>query len=135
MKANAPEALFAGTPVFLDEPQVVLLERNPDSKIIGVAIDKEGLKYPFLGAEISFAQWQRYRRQYVDLRYLFLMPRWKRWYIFDLASVQYDKRVTLTRAQKEDYKNEHYLPSHGFFARSHTEPFEVGAGACQIGQA
>ena len=78
-------AKFVSLLVYLDERQVVMLDHGDDAKIIGVAIEKEGYEFPFLGAEISFSQWERYNRQFVDLRYLFLVPKWKRWYLFDLA--------------------------------------------------
>jgi len=108
----------------LDEPQVILLERGDDVKIIAVAIDKPDMTYPFLGAEISFNQLERYKREFVDLRYLFQLPYYHRWYIFDLAHMTNDKTIILRPAEKEDYKNERYLPSHRFFARNHTEPDE-----------
>ncbi len=112
---------YVSTLVYVDEPQVVMLDHGDDAKIIGVAIEKEGYDYPFLGAEISFSQWQRYIRGFVDLRYLFLLPRWKRWYLFDLADQDDHDRIPLERADKADFKNEKYLPSHGFWARAHTE--------------
>ena len=115
-----PKAKFVGTLVYLDEPQVVFLDHGADAKIIGVAIDREGMTHGFLGAEISFHQWERYKRQFVDLRYLFLLPRWKRWFLFDLAEIDLDRMVPVTRATEDVYKNEDYLPSHHFFAREHT---------------
>ena len=125
-------AKYVSTLVYLDEPQVVMLDRGDDAKIIGVAIEKEGYDFPFLGAEISFTQWERYNRQFVDLRYLFLLPRWKRWYIFDLGDQDENDRVPLENAEKEDFKNEKYLPSHGFWARSHTEDDPVFEASTEI---
>jgi hypothetical protein len=114
------EAKFVGTLVYLDEPQVVLLDRGDDAKIIAVAIDKPGLDYPFLGAEISYNQLVNYQRELVDLRNLFLVPRWRTWYIFDLAAVNDAGMLPLKRADKAEYRNEEYLPSPQFFARNHT---------------
>jgi len=119
-----PLARYVGTLVYVDEPQVILLEHGIDSKIIALAIEKDGYDHPFLGAEISLSQWQRYKREFVDLRYLFLQPRWNRWYLFDLQKLNKDKLVPITRAERTDYKNEEYLPSHGFFSRDHTETLE-----------
>jgi hypothetical protein len=120
-----PEAKLVGTLVYLDEPQVVFLDHGADAKIIGVAIDRDGMDYGFLGAEISWHQWQRYKRQFVDLRYLFLLPRWKRWYLFDLAAMNESTcMVPVIRAKEDVYKNEDYLPSHRFFAREHTAQIE-----------
>jgi hypothetical protein len=114
-------AKYISTLVYLDEPQVVLLDHGFDAKIVGAAIDKEGFDFPFFGAEISFSQWERYNRQFVDLRYLFLMPRWKRGFIFDLGAQDNEDMIPLQQAGERDHTNEKYLPSHGFWARSHTE--------------
>jgi hypothetical protein len=123
-KRKEADAKYVATLVYLDEPQVIFLDRGADTKIIAVAIEMDGYEHPFLGSEISFTQWERYKRQFVDLRYLFLLPRWKKWYIFDLANIAPDKTVKLLRAEEAEYKNEEYLPAHGFFAREHTEAFE-----------
>lgn len=112
---------YVSTLVYVGEPQVVLLDHGTDSKIIGVAIQKNGYEYPFLGAEISLSQWERYNRQFVDLRHLFLLPRWKKWYLFDLANQDDNDEIPLRKADEGDYKNPAYLPSHGFWARAHTE--------------
>lgn len=122
---KAATAKYVGTLVYLDEPQVIFLDHGDDAKIIGVAIEREGLTHGFLGAEIDFKQWERYRRQFVDLRYLFLLPRWRKWYLFDLANLKDDKTVALVKAGAEVYRDEQYLPAHGFFAREHTEPMEA----------
>jgi hypothetical protein len=118
-------AKYVATLVYLDEPQVVVLDHGDDAKIIGVAIEKDGYDFPFFGAEISFSQWERYIHEFVHLRYLFLLPRWKRWYIFDLARQDDHDWIPLERITKEDAKNPKYLPSDGFFARSHTEELPV----------
>jgi hypothetical protein len=110
---------------YMDGPQVVLLERTSDAKIIGVAIDqRKEFKYPFFGAEISQDQWERYKRGFVDLRFLFMFPRWKEWYIFDFA--QYDNKVvSLWPAEKDQFAEEHFVPDHGFFGYDHSEPVDV----------
>jgi hypothetical protein len=125
-------AKYVSTLVYLDEPQVVLLDHGNDAKIIGVAIEKQDYDYPFLGAEISFSQWERYNRLFVDLRYLFLLPKWKRWYLFDLADQGDDDKIPLERAKAEDFKNEKYLPTHGFWARAHTEDDPVFEASAEV---
>src|SRR5271155_3723202 len=97
---------YISTLVYLDEPQVILLEHGNDAKIISVAIEKEGYDYPFLGAEISNSQWIRYIRQFVDLRYLFLAPKWRRLYIFDLMKQDKDGYIPLEIAGADVAKNE-----------------------------
>jgi hypothetical protein len=126
-------AKYVSTLVYLDEPQVVMLDHGDDAKIIGVAIDKKGYDNPFLGAEISFSQWERYNRQFVDLHYLFLVPKWKRWYIFDLSDQDANDRIPLERAEEADYRNEKYLPAQGlFWARSHTEDDPIFATSVEV---
>jgi hypothetical protein len=124
-KKKQLRATYVCTFVYADEPQVILLERGKDAKVIAVAIDRGGMEYPFLGAEISFSQLERYQREFVDLRYLFTMPYYHRWYLFDLATLDKDKSLLLSDAEKEDYQKEEYLPEHQFFARNHTEPEEL----------
>jgi hypothetical protein len=123
-KQKAARAKYVCTFVYLDEPQLILLERGKDARVIAVAINKGGMEFPFLGAEISLSQLERYQHEFVDLRYLFQMPYYDKWYIFDLAALQSDKTITLTLAQSSDYENDEYLPAHQFFASSHTEPEE-----------
>lgn len=118
-------ARFVATLVYVDEPQVILLDHGDDAKIIAVAIERDGMEHPFLGAEINHTQWIRYQRQFVDLRYLFDWPRWKKWYLFDLASIDEDRTIPLVPADKADYRNESFLPAHGFFSRDHTEPDDI----------
>jgi hypothetical protein len=125
-------AKYVSTLVYLDEPQVVVLDHGDDAKIIGVAVERDGYDFPFLGAEISFSQWERYNRQFVDLRYLFLLPRWKRWYFFDLADQDENDKIPLERTKKPDLKNEKYLPSHGFWARGHTEDDPVFEASTEL---
>jgi hypothetical protein len=47
---------------YMDGPQVVLLERSADFKIVAAAIEKPGELHPFFGSAISYDQWERYRR-------------------------------------------------------------------------
>jgi hypothetical protein len=111
---------------YMDGPQAVLLERNEDAKIVAVAIDKDGLRYPFFGAEISYDQWERYRRGFVDLRFLFMYPRRKEWYIFDFWGHDANS-IPLTRVTKTPQIEEDYIPEHGFFSYDHSEPIREGS--------
>jgi hypothetical protein len=127
-KLRRLKATYVTTFVYVDEPQVILLDRGRDPKVIGVAIDRGGMAFPFLGAEISTNQLERYQREFVDLRYLFDMPYYHRWYLFDLGTMSKEnKSIWITEADKEDYQNEDYLPARQFFARQHTEPMELPA--------
>lgn len=99
---------------YMDGPQAVLLERSADNKIVAVAIDREGCDNPFFGAAISYDQWERYRRGVLDLRFLFMYPRWKEWYTFDLKSGKADS-IRLTRVPRDSFAESNYIPESGFF--------------------
>ena len=108
---------------YMDGPQAVLLDRSADSKIVAVAIDKEGERHPFFGAAISFDQWDRYRRGTLDLRYLFMYPRWKEWFVFNW-DLNGEGFVELRRVPKDAFAEEHYVPEAGFFSYDHSEPIK-----------
>ena len=115
------QATYEATLVYYDEPQLIVLNRPNKRKVIATAIAHDGAEYPFLGAEISYEQWDRYLREISDLRYLFEYPRVKKWYIFDFSNLDDAggiKMLPLDRVQV----SEDYLPAGQFFARSHTEP-------------
>jgi hypothetical protein len=122
-KARSITAKFVQVLEYADGPQAILLERSEDVKIIAVAIEKNGFQYPFFGAEISFDQWERYRRGFVDLRFLFTHPRWREWYIFDFFGENTDA-IPLHRAIKDGVAESDYVPEHGFFAYDHSEPIK-----------
>jgi hypothetical protein len=113
-------ATFAQVLEYMDGPQVVLLNRGDASKVVGVAIEKKGFEYPFFGAEISIDQWQRYRRGLLDLRSLFMLPRHKAWYIFDLSQRK-DSEIILEATTRDQNSIEHYIPEVGFFSYDHSE--------------
>src|SRR5260370_39194051 len=97
---------------YVDGPQAVLLERSADQKIVAVAIDKsgyQGYECPFFGAAISMDQWERYKRGFLDLRFLFMFPRWKEWYIFDLKT-QDSNHIEMNRVPRNAYAETYYIP-------------------------
>jgi hypothetical protein len=106
---------------YMDGPQAVLLNRGNTSKIAGVAIEKEGYTHPFFGAEISLDQWERYRRGLMDFRSLFMIPRHKAWYIFDLSRKE-NGEIILNPATRDENSEENYIPESGFFSYDHSEP-------------
>ena len=123
-KQQDSAATFVQVLEYMDGPQAVLLDRGADYKIVGVAIEKHGYRYPFFGAEISPDQWERYRRGFVDLRYLFMYPKWKNWYIFTLAR-EVDGKITLESSNKDTFVEENYIPEHGFFSYDHSEQIQA----------
>jgi hypothetical protein len=109
---------------YMDGPQAVLLERTADARVVAVAIDRTGYADAFFGAEISRDQWERYRRGFLDLRFLFMFPKYSAWYFFGLKANK-KGNIALEPAQKDDYAIEHYVPEPGFFAYDHSEPIET----------
>jgi hypothetical protein len=122
-KAHQRTAKFVQILEYADGPQAILLERSDDIKIVAVAIEKENFRYPFFGAEISYEQWERYRRGYVDLRFLFMFPRWKEWYIFDFFGED-TNNIPLSQVAKDDKAEADFIPEHGFFVYDHSEPIK-----------
>jgi hypothetical protein len=119
-----PTARFVQVLEYMDGPQSVLLERSNDCKIVSVAIEKDGYKYPFFGAAISFDQWERYRNGLLDIRFLFMLPRWKEWYIFDLDALV-DGKLVLHKAAKDEFAESEYVPEPGFFSYDHSESIKA----------
>src|SRR6185312_5339308 len=117
-------ATFAQVLEYIDGPQAVLLDRTPDYKIVAVAIQRNDYKQPFFGAGISLGQWEKYRRGFVDLRFLFVHPQHKEWYLFDLQAAK-NKLVSLTPVEKDQFAEENYIPEHGFFSYDHSEPIKA----------
>jgi hypothetical protein len=117
-------ARIADILAYLDGPQLMLMEMPDHGKLVAVAITIPRKEYPFFAAKISDDQWNRYMREFLDLRYLFMFPSYKKWYIFDLdpevkgAEGEYDLRVH--PVQKNEVLDS-YIPSSGFFSRHHTE--------------
>jgi hypothetical protein len=114
-------AKFEAVLVYYDEPQLMRLKISDDHFLIAAAIADDLGSYPFFAAEISYDQYERYRRGSTHLRYLFDYPRYKKWYTFDFASLDEDDLVYAYEVQKDEI-NPEWLPSAGFFSRSHTEP-------------
>lgn len=108
---------------YYDGPQAVLLQRSDDCRIVAVAADVSGYQMPFFGAEINLSQWERYRRGFVDLRYLFVHPHFKRWYFFDLIDAR--DRIALNDADLSDGIQNDLIPEHGFFSYNHSEPVDI----------
>lgn len=114
------EATFERVLLYADGPQIVLLDA-PKSKIIAVAIHRDGMEDPFFGSQVSLEQFRDYLQDRFDLRYILSRPSFKRHYLFDLAGLD-DGHVKLQRLKVGEVE-ERYLPDAGLFARDHTEDY------------
>lgn len=118
MKAN-----FVQTLMYYDGPQVVLLTiGKKGSTMVAVAIQKDGMEYPFFGCAVKKRDWERYLEGKVDLFYLFANATVGHKYFFDLDKLGDDGVVTLKKATDAELEVPDIWPDRGFFATYHTEP-------------
>jgi hypothetical protein len=61
------------------------------------------------------------QRGLMDFRSLFMIPRFKAWYIFDLSHKENDE-IILNPAVRDEKSEKHYIPESGFFSYDHSEP-------------
>ena len=108
--------------VFMDEPQLILCRDVADNKpVICVAlVSYKDFEFPFLCAKISENQLQLYLDNVLDLRYVLVLPKMKKWYIMDLMSSK-NNIITAYEASYEEYSDEQHLPDRGFYASMHTD--------------
>lgn len=115
----------------VDEPEVIYLQTLGSARIVAVASDLFAGEFPFFGAEVSEDQWKRYLGEKVDLRYLLMYPKYKRWYEFDLNDSDSSGFYRLTPTTYNAQRHSPLIPESGFFARSHTAPVVEAATALQ----
>jgi hypothetical protein len=102
--------------VYMDGPQVITLKGSRNSYWMGVAVDIDGMDYPFFCSQVSSDELIRYFDGHVDLRYLFTYTKYKEYMVFDYAKYRGPETYMFPIDPIEDY-----LPEKGFFARDHTE--------------
>lgn len=128
MTSRRRKAQYIATLVYVDEPQLILLQSSK-SKVIAVAIDRDEMAHPFLASVISEEDWQRYARGIVDLRYLFLYAAVGYLYVFDLGKMS-GAEVSMQRYSQA--VSEDILPSRQFFSRDHTESLPLDLQAVGV---
>lgn len=110
------------TLVFADEPQVVHL-MSKTVPVVAVAIPSEDpTEALFLAATASVRDWEAYLEGASDLRYLFVYPKTRLLYTFNLNKMK-GKIVSLLPFDGE--VPEAHLPPPRFFSTSHTEDFDL----------
>ena len=121
-KQRPTSAKFVQTLLFLEEPQIILLQPTEFSLIIAIATKfGEGLfDNPYFGAEITTEQFSDFIAEKFDLRYLMERTKLRSWYFIDLPLSQAGS-IPLYRYQPKQKIPERYLPDGGFFAREMTE--------------
>ncbi|MNS96160.1 hypothetical protein D3C72_1304460 [compost metagenome] len=124
LKGKTLKAKFEQVLLFAGEPQIVLLSGPAGSKVVAVAINRDGMELPFFGAQVTEDQFVDYIRERFDLRYLLMKPDMKRHFMFDLSST-HEGNVQLARYTLTTEESERLLPDAGLFAREHTEKVEL----------
>jgi hypothetical protein len=109
-----------------DGPKIVLLKTPGTSYILGVAIINELYEEPFYGAEISSEQMHELLDGEYSLRYAFIRPKFKQWFVFDLADLDFGTEITLFPLRLSA-ETEKYLPGRKFFASDFTEELNLGS--------
>ncbi len=124
LKGKTLKAKFEQVLLFAGEPQIILLSGPVGSKIVAVAVHRDGMEYPFFGAQVTEEQFVEYIRERFDLRFLLMRPDMKRHFIFDLA-ISDDGQVNLMRHKLLPEDMDTLLPDAGLFAREHTEQVQL----------
>lgn len=118
------KATFVQTLMYYDGPQVVLLKfGKTGANLVAVAIEKEGMEYPFFGCVVRKKNWEKYVEGKADLFYLFANATEGHRYFFDLARLE-DDEASLTKASDVALGDPNIWPERGFFATYHSEPLE-----------
>jgi hypothetical protein len=115
-KQTSRAATFVSTLVFYDEPQLILL-RQTKILFLAIAVPSEAGML-FLATTVNAGDWEKYKADRVDLRYLFTFPLKRSFYYFDLSEIK-DKKVKMKRF--DGNVPDSHFPEAGFFASDHTE--------------
>lgn len=110
--------------VYYDEPQLILLKSDRDIDVLGLAVRRPDMERPFFACEVRDRILERYLSQKADLHFAFSQAIGSQYYFFDLGTAVDDK-VKFTIAKSEEAKTEAYWPKQGFFARSHTDRYQI----------
>jgi hypothetical protein len=117
-------AKFVQTLIFYDQPQLILLTSDRNENVIGVAISKPDMEYPFFCGEVRNSTFSRYLEGRADLRYLLDDAIRQKYYFLDLKETEGDD-IPLIPADADEARNPAYWPLPGAFSRSHTFPYGV----------
>lgn len=120
-------AEYVETLIYLDEPQVLALSISAGLMVVAVAVpDNDPNKSMFLATTVRTRHWEAYLDGTVDLRYLFLYPRGRLLYYFDLMKMKNNK--VLMEPFLGQIPDDH-LPLPRLFSSDHTTEFTAGARA------
>lgn len=115
-------AKFEQILIYVDGPQLILLESPTKTKIVAIAVNEKGFTNPFFASEVSRDQFAEYIAEKFDLRYLLSRANLKRYFLFDYDDMR-DGLVEMQHIRPNEQRRDRYLPESGLFARDHTEEF------------
>lgn len=120
-------ANYVDTLIYLDEPQVLALSISAGLMVVAVAVpDNDPEKSMFLATTVRTRHWEAYLDGTVDLRYLFLYPRGRLLYYFDLMTMKNNK--VLMEPFVGLVPDDH-LPLPRLFSSDHTTDISAGVRA------
>jgi hypothetical protein len=118
-------ARFDQTLYEYDGPKLILLKTPGTTFIIAVAIVNKNFDEPFYGAEITLEQLHGLLAEEYGVRYLFLRPKYKTRFIFDLADLDRSPDINLIPLPLGPNTIQ-YLPGRTFFASDFTSEVNIG---------
>ena len=129
VKRYARTAELIKTLVLFDGPQLALLRSDRDRYMLAVACKKAGYSFPFFSVEVGEDTLRRYLNERIDLNYAMrLRESFKKYYFFDWKNLK-NMRVPVVQANLAEVKDSSFYPDPGFFARTHTSEYSLGAAA------
>jgi hypothetical protein len=121
-KNNIRTARFVQTLVYYDQPQLILLKSDRGNDVVGIAIPRSEMEYPFLSCEVRESTFSRYLAGTADLRFLLDDAIRQKYYFIDLVDADTDILPMIPAADDEARRPE-YWPQPGAFSRAHTTPY------------
>lgn len=111
-------ATISKTLLYYDGPQIILLNGFSNMPIIAVAVNYDGMEYPFFACYTQQKHLDKYIHGKADLHFVFANAHMSEYYFFDLFEANNDV-VNLIRATSDESRNNDFWPSKGFFSSNH----------------
>ncbi|MBB3461072.1 hypothetical protein [Rhizobium sp. BK377] len=124
-------AIYQGTLVEYDGPQLAYFITSRDYPMLSVAVDHPELGYGMFSVELSDALFDKYMLGKTDLASLFRHSIASRLYFLDFMAGS-QGTFKLLRADVAEINNDDFYPSRGIFSRSHTSSINDIAEVGQV---
>jgi hypothetical protein len=120
MSIKRRTAKYVATLIYVDEPQLILLQAGT-VRLLAVAIPSPEGSSRFLAVTVNADNWEKYSLGHCDLRYLYSIPTNKILYYFDIMQMS-DCKIRMEVAG--DIIPEEHLPLPRVFSAHHTSDYE-----------